>query len=73
MGVGGVAGIFALVDSVMLQPLPYPESNRVVVVRNTAPGLGLSEAGQSVGIYHHYRANSRTLEDFPSTTRTWWT
>ena len=64
LGVGGVAGIFALVDSVLLQPLPYPEPERLVVVSHAVPGLGLSETGQSASTYHHYRASSRTLQDF---------
>ncbi|MBI2536779.1 MAG: ABC transporter permease, partial [Gemmatimonadetes bacterium] len=64
VGTGGVAGVFALVDSVILRPLPYPEPDRLVVVRHTAPGLGLAEAGHSVGTYHHYRTNSRALQDF---------
>lgn len=64
VGVGGVAGIFALVDSVMLQPLPYAEPERLIVVSHTAPGFGLSQVGHSFGTYHHYRANSRTLQDF---------
>src|SRR6266571_7404034 len=63
VGSGGVAGIFALVDAVILQPLPYPQPERLVVVRHTAPGLGLSEGGHSFGTYHHYRASSRALLD----------
>ncbi len=64
VGVGGVSGIFALVDSVLLHPLPYPAPDRLVAVTHSAPGLGLSEAGHSFGTYHHYRDNSRTLQDF---------
>jgi putative ABC transport system permease protein len=64
VGVGGASGIFALVDAVLLRPLPYPEAERLVVVNHTVPGLGLSEAGQSATTYHHYRANSRQLQDF---------
>jgi predicted permease len=63
VGVGGVGGIFALVDAVLLSPLPYPEPDRLVTVMHSAPGLGLPETGQSFGTYHHYRDNSRMLED----------
>lgn len=63
VGVGGVAGIFALVDCVLLRPLPYPQPDRLVVVTHSAPGLGLSESGHSFGTYHHYRDNSRALQD----------
>jgi predicted permease len=64
VGVGGVGGLFALVDSVLLRPLPYPDPGRLVTVMHSAAGLGLSEAGQSFGTYHHYRDHSRTLQDF---------
>ena len=64
VGVGGVGGIFALVDAVLLRPLPYPAPDRLVAVMHSAPGLGLSEAGHSYGNYHYYRDNSRMLEDF---------
>jgi predicted permease len=63
VGVGGVAGIFALVHGVLLRPLPYPESDRLVVVSHTAPGLGLAEAGHSYGTWRHYRSLSRMLQD----------
>ncbi len=64
VGVGGVSGIFALVDAVLLRPLPYPAPDRLVAVMHSAPGLGLSEAGHSFGNYHYYRDNSRMLQDF---------
>ncbi len=64
VGVGGVGGIFALVDALLLRPLPYPDPDRLVTVMHSAPGLGLSEAGHSFGNYHYYRDNSRMLEDF---------
>lgn len=64
VGVGGVSGIFALVDGVLLRPLPYPSPDRLVTVTVSAPGLALSEAGQSYGTYHYFRDNSRGLRDF---------
>jgi putative ABC transport system permease protein len=64
IGVGGVGGIFALVDAVLLRPLPYPAADRLVAVTHSAPRLGLAEAGHSYGTYHYYRDNSRLLDDF---------
>ena len=33
-GVGGVTAIFAVVDHVLLRPLPYPHADRLVVIEN---------------------------------------
>jgi putative ABC transport system permease protein len=64
VGVGGAAGIFAVVDAVLLRQLPYPDSDRLVGVTHAAPGIGLSGAGNSFGTYNHYRGNAQTLQDF---------
>jgi putative ABC transport system permease protein len=66
LGLGGTAAIFAVVDGLLLKPLPYKDPGRLVGVWYTAPGwqidrfpgLNMSPAG-----YFTYRAESRTLED----------
>jgi predicted permease len=63
LGLGASAAIFTLVHAVLVRPLPYPESTRLVAVRHTAPGLGLDEAGQSEGTYLHYRTHARAFEE----------
>ncbi|MFN2567634.1 MAG: ADOP family duplicated permease [Gemmatimonadaceae bacterium] len=63
LGVGVTGAIFALVHGVLLRPLPYPASDRLVLVRHTAPGAGMAVAGQSGTTYLHYRANSRVFEE----------
>src|SRR6187551_3184044 len=37
LGIGASTAIFTVVDAVVLQPLPFPDSNRVVVVQESAP------------------------------------
>lgn len=62
LGIGAVTAVFALVNRILIQPLPYDNADRLVTVKHAAPGLGLSETGLSSGTYFHYRAHSRTLE-----------
>ena len=38
LAIGVNAAIFTLVDTVLLDPLPYKEANRLVVLKGTAPG-----------------------------------
>jgi putative ABC transport system permease protein len=39
LGIGASTAIFTVVDAVVLQPLPYPDSNRVVVLQESAPNF----------------------------------
>jgi len=47
--------VFSVVDSVLLEPLPYPDAERLVAVTHAAPGLNYPEIGVSPGLYHQYR------------------
>ena len=38
LAIGASAAIFTLVDAVLLEPLPYPDADRLVVLRGSAPG-----------------------------------
>jgi putative ABC transport system permease protein len=62
LGTAGITTSFALVNAILIQPLPYPESDRLVSVKHTAPGLGLAEAGLSSGTYLHYREHAKSFE-----------
>ena len=63
LGVGGTAAMFALVDGVILNPLPYPDADRLVAVQHRADAAGLPLMGVSLGTYVHYRESNRTLEE----------
>ncbi len=49
--------IFALVDSILLRPLPFPESDRLVTVFNTYPRAGVERDGSSVTNYYERRGH----------------
>ena len=60
LGIGVVTAAFALVDAVLLRPLPYPDARRLVAVRHAA-AVELPERGVSPGIFLHYRDHNRVF------------
>src|SRR5205807_1213263 len=55
LAIGANASIFAVVERVVLNPLPYPESDRLVVVDHGAERLNLpSGLNFTPGLYYHY-------------------
>jgi len=63
LAIGANASIFAVVKRVVLDPLPYPDSDRLIQVDHGALGLRLpSGMGSTPGLYFHYADRSRTLE-----------
>lgn len=62
LGTGAVTAVFVLLNSIVLRPLPFPQSDRLVVVRHSAPGLDRADVGISSALYHHYRAQARSFE-----------
>ncbi|HUF27826.1 MAG TPA: ABC transporter permease [Gemmatimonadaceae bacterium] len=63
LAIGAVAGMFNVVNTVMLQPLPFPESGRLVSIEGTAPGSDLPERfGLGREFYLHYKERSQLLD-----------
>ena len=61
LGIGASSAAFTVVDDVLLRPLPFPDAGRLVVLRHSLIGIGIPDAGQSLGTFYFYRHNSHTL------------
>src|SRR5690242_12338279 len=62
LAIGAVAGMFDVVNAVMLRPLPFPQSDRLVSLQGSAPGSDLPEHfGLGNDFYVHYREKSQLL------------
>ncbi len=62
LGIGAVTAIFTFVNAILLQPLPYPESDRIVEVRHHAPAIDLPELNNSPGTLALYREEADWFE-----------
>jgi predicted permease len=55
--------IFAVVDSILLRPLPFPSSDRLVTVFNTYPKAGVLRDGSSTTNYYERRSHIAAFSD----------
>jgi predicted permease len=64
LAIGANTAIFSVVNTVLLDPLPFPEPDRLVSIRGTAPGSDLpDEFGVASEFFVQYRENATALED----------
>jgi predicted permease len=63
LAIGANTAVFSVVDRVLLRPLPYPESENLVVIRHPVPGYSAGEWGLSRAGYFYFKQNSRALQD----------
>jgi predicted permease len=47
--------IFAVVDAILLRPLPFPDSGQLAIVRKDYPGIGLTRGDCSLPNYYDWR------------------
>jgi predicted permease len=58
---GANLAIFAVINSILLRPLPFPDSDRLVTIYNTYPKAGVENDGSSVTNYFERRGNIPAL------------
>src|SRR5437868_12839541 len=52
---GANLAIFAVINSILLRPLPFPQSDRLVTIFNTYPKAGVENDGSSITNYYERR------------------
>ena len=54
---GANLAIFAVINSILLRPLPFPQSDRLMTIFNTYPKAGVENDGSSITNYYERRGN----------------
>jgi len=63
LGIGANSAIFSLVNSVLIRPLPYPDSNRIGFVFESSPAQGWQLIGPSGPDYADFREQTKSLDE----------
>ncbi len=62
LGIGGNSAIFSVVNAVLLRPLPYPESERLVQFDGVNPHAGITQSNMSVPDFADWQSQNQVFE-----------
>src|SRR5215467_4613842 len=61
LGIGATSAIFSFVNGILLNPLPYQDSERLVLLDETAPKRGIASMGVSFPNFLDWREQNRVF------------
>jgi predicted permease len=64
LGIGANTALFAVVESVLLRPLPYPDADRIVRVKHRDVRTGFAKSDVAIGDFIELAARQQSFEAF---------
>src|ERR1700760_2381512 len=62
IGIGATAAVFSIANALLIRPLPYKDPDRLVILWNTSPGLGITQDWFSTAQYFDIKNGHHGLE-----------
>jgi putative ABC transport system permease protein len=63
IGIGANTAIFSVIEGVLLKPLPYPQSEQLIALWHTAPGVSIKDLNMAPSLYFTYSDENRVFQD----------
>ena len=67
IGIGANTAIFSVTNALLLRPLPYKDSDRLVILWNRSPGLNVAQDWFSPGQFLDVKADNQVFEHVAAT------
>ena len=67
LGIGANTAIFSVTNALLLRPLPYEDADRIAILWQRSPGLGVQQDWFSTGQYLDIRADNQVFTDVAAT------